>query len=303
MNISILEEFEQITGYNIETFFDDYNSFVLNYYPLILDYYNGGKVDNDSFTLFDSLKSESYKIESLIDQYSSSFSTTEYWNLTDLFSDIQNSIYKVDVLYKWLRSSRSDRYSENIKIDFIQKQNQTLENISETVGFNDQDDWVDFSIQNQINEEDYTNKGGKLLKAFLPNNSNFELENIVDSLSEINIYGKDLVNHIEIDIIEKDLKILQGIESLNQTFGTIMSTIQGSIPEFPEDGVPDYLVGTNRNAIQYPVLFRSILSMIQKDKRFVSFEIIDINKDQDSIFMKVQVQTITRETFIENISL
>ena len=82
-----------------------------------------------------------------------------------------------------------------------------------------------------------------------------------------------------------------------------MSTIKGSIPEFFNDGVPDYVLGTNKNVIQYPIIFRSLLAMIQKDKRFTGLELLDINKDQDSVFMSFQATTITGEAFVNNTTI
>jgi len=301
MNLSILEKFKRSTGYNLESFFQDYTLFVSNFYPIIVNYYNGGEIDNNSFTFLDSLKKEVSKIESLIDQYSNSFETTEYWNMVDLISSIQTALFTVDNLSKWTKSSRTDRFTNNIKVDYIQKQNELIETISTNLGFNNQDDWLNLSIQNQINEEDYTNKGGKLLKASLPLNSVFELDNIVDSLSQENIFGKDIVKQFSFE--DGDLKTIEGKESLKQTFDTIMSTIKGSIPEFEQDGVPDYLIGTNQNIIQYPVLFRSILSMMQKDKRFSSFELLDIKKEQDMVIIETQTKTITGDILVRNINL
>lgn len=300
-NLTVFENFKKYTGYDIESYFNMYIEFTNTYYPMIVNYYNGSDINQNSFIFFDALKNESKTVESLIDRSSNRFNTTEYWDFVDLISDIQNSIFKVDSLARWLRSSRTDRFSSNIKISYIQKQNQSIEAISRSFGFNNEDDWVNLSIQNQISEEEYTNKGGKFLKASFVNNQSFDLENIVDTLSETNIYGKDIAVKMEFD--NSDIRVLQGKESLQQTFSTIMSTIAGSIPEFEGDGIPDYLFGTNQNIIQYPILFRSLMSMFQKDKRFSSFEILNIKKEQDAIMIETQVKSITGEIFVENIQL
>jgi len=153
-----------------------------------------------------------------------------------------------------------------------------------------------------LNEEDYTTKGGKMLKAILPVSSTSEFDNIVDTFTLENLYGKDLL--VEFVFDNNDLATVQGEESLRQTFATIMSTTKGGIPEFPDDGIPDSIKGTNENIIQYPILFRSILSMLQKDKRFRSFEILNISKtNQGSIFIETQTQTIVGTTLNENIGI
>lgn len=302
MNLNVLEKFKKVTGYDIRQFLEDYSEFATTYYPRIVDYYNGGSISNTAFTKFDYLKGQLKTIEALIDQYNNNFATTDFWDLNENISDIQTSLFTIDNLSRWLRSSRTDRFSSNLKIDYIQKQNETIERIAENFGFNGQDDWTNLAVQNQITEEDYTNNGGKMLNAFFPNNSNFDLENIVDNLSEENIYGKDVVSKIEIES-DGGLKTVSGVESLQQTFKTIMSTSQGSVPEFEEDGIPSYLIGSNQNTLQYPVLFRSLLNMFQKDKRFISFEVLDIKKDQDAIFIETQTKTITGDDFVKSISI
>lgn len=302
MKLTAVEQFKKVTGYDIEKFFNDYTYFVENYYQNIINYYNGADIDQVSFNYLEYLKKETIKIESLIDQYNNTFNTTDFWTINNIFADIQTKLETCDNMGRWMRSARVGRYSSTVTIPHIQRQNETLEKINRDAGFSDVDSWTDLSISNQVIEEDYTNKGGRLLNVRIPNNSNFNLQNIVDNLTAENVYGKDLTCKIEIQS-DGGLTTLTGKDSLRQTFSTIMSTIKGSIPEFPNDGVPDYVYGSNKNIIQYPIIFRSLLSMIQKDKRFTGLELLDINKDQDSIFMSFQVSTITGETFVNNITI
>jgi len=193
-----------------------------------------------------------------------------------------------------------NQFSSNIKVDHVQKQNETIERMILEAGFSDPEAWVSVAIDNQMTEEGYTNKGGALFTIKLPNSSNFTLENIVDYLTAENVFGKDIYKKIEITS-DGDVTTLQGRESLQQTFQTIMSTIRGSIPEFPEDGVPSEVLGANENIIQYPILMRSLLSMIQKDKRFTSFDILDIRKEEDSIFLELKTSTITGDSLTNNL--
>lgn len=296
------EQFKKTTGYDIEKYFGDFIYFTNNYYQNIINYYNGADIDQQSFNYLDYLKKEANKIEPLIDQYNNSFNTTDFWTVNNIFSDIQTKLETCDNMGRWMRSSRVGRFSSTITTTHIQRQNETLEKISKDAGFADQDAWTNLSLDNQTIEEDYTNKGGKLLNVRIPNGATFNLENIIDNLSAENVYGKDIACKIAIQS-DGDLYTVTGKDSLRQTFGTLMSTIKGSIPEFPNDGVPDYVYGSNKNIIQYPIIFRSLLSMIQKDKRFTGLELLDINKDQDSVFMSFQVTTITGETFVNNMMI
>ena len=301
MRYNTVDYFKKVTGYDIQSFLYNYTVFVSTYYNQIVRFYNGDDIDRIAFNFFDDLKTESSKIESLIDQHSHSFNNTDFWQIEDMFSDIQCRLSTIDAMSRWQRSSRLNRYSASINIDYIQSQNQTLENISSRTGSADPDNWVNIALDNQVIEEDYTMNGGKLLKLTFKNNLNFNLTNIVDNLSSDNLYGKDIKSTLS--IVDSDIACIYGKEAVEQTFGTIITTIKGSIPEFPEDGMPDYLFSGNQNILQYPILFRSISSMLGKDDRFNSLEILDIAKDQDNVFIKLQTTVKTGDILKKDLAL
>ena len=285
-----LDQFKKITNYDIAKFFSDFNFFVGNYYNNIVNYYNGEDIDKNSFRFFDDLKIESRKIESLIDLNSDSFDNSEYWDLLDIFTNVVLKLSTIDNLGRWLRSSRIDRLSSDTIIDYIQKQNESIEKISLKSGSNDSDNnWTQLAIDNDLNEEKYSSTGGVLLKIRLKNGYNFEIRNVVDYFSNENLYGKDITNRIEFE--NNDIKSLSGISSLLQTVENILSTMKGSIPEFIEDGIDNDLIGSNVSIFNYPVQVRSIMNMLQKDDRFKSIELIDIVRVDDSITMKLQFTT------------
>lgn len=302
MNLSLLEQFKKKTGYDIESFFNDYIFFVQNYYQNIINYYNGSDINKDAFNYLEYLQNETYKIEPLIDQYSNAFNTTDFWDLNNNFTDIQTKIETCVNMGRWQRSSRADRFSSNLKVEHIQKQNETIESISRDAGFSNVDEWANIALANQAIEEDYTNLGGKLLNVKLNNNTVSSIDNIVDYLVGNNILGKDIKTKITI-LPDGDLDTVQYSDAISQTFATIMSTLKGSVPEFPDDGIPATIFGTNENVIQYPIMFRSLLSIIQKDKRFTGLELIDIKKDQDNVFLELQASAITGDKFVNNITI
>jgi len=297
-----LDEFKKKTGANIELFLNDFNFFEKNHYSNIVNFFgNGGNLVRESFNFLDHLIKESKSLESLIEDKLPIFDSVAYWDIVDIYEDIKEDLNTCYNLKRLLRSS-NNRNSSTVEFSNIQKQNETFENISKKYGFSNPDSDVELLLSNQIIEEDYTNQGGKMLNVRIPNNSTFSLENIVDTLTYENIYGKDIICKLEIQS-DGGLTTLVGKDSLRQTFSTIMSTIKGSIPEFPNDGIPDYIYGSNKNIIQYPIIFRSLLSMIQKDKRFTRLELLDINKDQDSVFLEFQASTITENVLINNLTI
>lgn len=297
-----LEGFKNITGYDIEKFFNDFNFFVENHYNSIVNYYSGENIDMNSFRYLDYLKDETKKIDSLIEIFFNSFDNTEYWEIIDTYSNITVKLGTIDKLGKWLRSSRVDRFSSDTIINYVQKQSESFEKISLKSGSNNsENDWVQLALDNDINEEKYTSVGGILLKIRLKNGYNFEIRNIVDYFNNENLYGKDIKNKIE--FVDNDILSLFGINSLLQTVENILNTMKGSIPEFKEDGIDHDLIGSNVAVFNYPAQFRNIMNILQKDDRFKAIELIDLNRVEDSVIMKLQFTTKIGEMIKRDMSL
>lgn len=300
--MTTLENFKKITGYDLELFFNDFNFFVENYYSNIVNYYKGENIDMNSFRYYDYLIEETKKIDSTLEIYFNAFNTTDFWDLIETYSNITVKLSTIDNLGKWLRSSRVDRFSSNTAINYVQKQGESIERISLKSGSNDsENDWVQLSIENDLNEEKYTSTGGVLLKIRLKNGYNFEIRNVVDYFTNENLYGKDIENRIVFE--SGDIKALSGINSLLQTVGNILNTMKGSIPEFKEDGVDNNLIGSNVSVFNYPAQFRHIMNMLQKDDRFKSIELIDLGRVDDGVFMKLQFTTKIGELIKREISI
>ncbi len=292
----VTDKFKLITGYDIESFLNDYIEFTSSHFSNIVNYYNGGEVVRDSFNYLDDLNKEVTKIDGLFNYYKNHFNTVDFWELIDLYSDIKVKLMTVNNYSKWSRSSRLDRYSSDITISYVQKQGETIERISDKSGSEDsENDWVQLAINNDLNEEKYTSSGGVILSVRLKNNFNFDISNIVDTLSEENLYGKDIQNKIE--IVDGDIVSLSGEDSLMQTISNIFSTQKGDIPEYPEYGTNNNLIGSNVNIFSYPTQFRDILTMLQRDDRFKSLTLLNVSRKDDYTYMSFQVKTKVGDTY------
>jgi len=124
------EKFKRITGYDLKSFFEKYASFVDNTLPFVVDYYNGGDINNEAFLELEALARESKKVEPLFELHKSTLNTIDMWEALDLFTDIATKIETVANLSKWQRSSRLGINNTNTKVSVIQSQNQTIEGIA-----------------------------------------------------------------------------------------------------------------------------------------------------------------------------
>jgi hypothetical protein len=188
------EKFKNVTGYDIKQFLTDCSNFFSNNYQSIIDFYSGtDNVPTVAFNELDRLNNEVSKIEPLFRTNSNRLDTIDMWDILDLFTEMQVKLMTASKTAKWMRSSRLNSNDTSVKIDRIQAQNETLESIALSVGYQSpQNDWKDIAIDNLIVEEDYTMDGGTMITLTFKNNANLSLDNIVDYFVGENIKGKDI---------------------------------------------------------------------------------------------------------------
>ena len=90
---------------------------------------------------------------------------------------------------------------------------------------------------------------------------------------------------------------------MDQALKIILESIRGCIPEFKDYGLPSDFIGTTVNAIQYPIIFKALMNMFQRDNRWASAELLSLEKKEDSLFMKVRAVTVTKEDFLINVPI
>lgn len=299
--IAGIDQFKKITGYDIQSFFQRYIRFVENDYQNIVDYYNGSNMVASSFNELDNLLNEVGIVEPFFELYSNSFNTIDFWEIVTNFDEIYTKLLTCKNMSKWSRSSRTNRFDSNVKIERGLKQFETFEKVSSTVGSVDpQNDWTSIAVDNMIVEEDYTSEGGKIFTVKLLNNANFDILNIVDNLVGDNLYGKDIDKVTK--FVNNDLAVKKYGDAVRQSLETKLATIKGSIPEFPERGIESD-TSSNVNTIQYPSIFRNILNLFQGDGRWSEVNLIDLYRDQDAVFMKLEAKTVLKDSFITNINI
>lgn len=300
--IAGVEEFKNLTGYDIELFLNDFIAFSSNNYQSIVDYYSGGVLVSDAFKELDRLVEESNKIEAIMDLNADRLKTNDHWVLVETLSDIQVNLWTCKKMSKWTRSSRLNQYDSSITVEKGLRQFETFENVSKEIGSLDPDnEWSNITIDNLITEEDYTTEGGKIFWVKLQNSYNYGIPNIVDSLSGETIYGKDIVKRFE--FVDNDLATISGNDAIKQSLSTKLDTVKGSIPEFPDRGIDPQSTSTNVNSIQYPSIFRNLLNLFQDDARWREVNLLDLYREDDAVFMKFEAKTILKDSFLTNLKI
>jgi hypothetical protein len=300
--MDMYEKFLSVTGYNIKDFFQSYVDFCSEYYPYIVDYYQGGEINADSFYELDKLIAQINIIEPLFQLHENKLDNISMWELLESFSEIVTKLTTIKNSDRWLRSASVGR-TNTLQLEKQLRTGETFETVSEQLELeNPEDDWVDIVVPQYIIEEDYiTGQGSNTFSVNLKNVGINYVDNVVDTLVDENILGKDLSTEFVFE--NEDLKIIKFQKSMEQALQIILEAVKGCIPEFTDYGLPSDFIGQTTNAIQYPIIFKSLMNMFQRDNRWASAELIDLKKVEDSIFMKVRATTVTKEDFLINVPI
>lgn len=297
------EKFKVITGYDIQSFFSRFADFVSSYYPYIIDYYNSGEINREAFYELDSLFVEVEKIEPLFVLHRNTLDDIGMWFLLDTFSEIKTKLLTVRMSAKWTRSTYNSVRSNTIKVKKVLGPGQSFEEISNQLSaLEPQNDWVNITIPQYINEEDYSvEDGSNIFSINLRNVGLNYIDNVVDTLSGQNILGKDISADFSFE--NDDLKTVLYEDALRQALDLILKSMQGAIPEFPEYGLPNEFIGTTVNAFQYPVVFKAIMNMFQRDSRWKTVELLEMVRSKEAVFLKLKATAVSESDYIVNVPI
>jgi len=302
--MSVISDHSTILNIDIQLFLNDYSKFIDNQYQKIIDYYSSGKPITKS--TIDSLDDIVKRSSGIINSYSINrdrlSSDYDSWELLSLLQDIHENILTIKNSKIWFKSDKDLSYNTDNKYDYILKQGQTLESLAGELGYSTpQDSWVDLALDNDLIEEDYSPAGGVLLKVSFKNNLEVNISTVQDAPRGKKVYGKDISK--QISYVDDDLYVLDYDETINQSFGILISLTKGSVPEFPRDGIDKSIVSSNINSLQYPVLFRQLSSIFVKDDSFKDFSFTSIKREQDSIFIEAQASTRLNEVLEQRLAI
>lgn len=286
------DEFLNITGFNIQDFFERFVDFINNRSQLIIDYYSGlvDNLDRDSFGEYELLLNESTHVLDLFDLNQERFNTVDFWELMEFADDIKIKLETIGNFSVFTRSAvKKESFTNDVVIEEPTRDKETIEEMADRLGSIDRDnDWVDIAISNALIQEDYTLDGGRVLNVTFKNNSKFFIDSIVGNPEGELIKGYDIDRYIQFE--GEDLKILSLDETLQQTVDILISLNKNDNPEFPQYGIDKTLIlGMSLKSILLPSIIRQIYQTFSTDDIIDRVQLLDSNFDQDSLNISLNV--------------
>lgn len=291
---NIVSQFENVTRYPLARYLSEYASFIDNGRSDILDFYAGNvdRPNEKSFEKLSELLKKTETVNATIESYRSRLNNGAYWELVELLSNVAVSLSTIENSSKWLRSAiAKNNFTPEVELEYVLQQIQTLEDVSVSIGSNNRDsDWVTIALRNDLIEEEYTPDGGNSLIVGYRNKLTVRLNSVVDNIIGERAYGIDFDRKITFE--DNDLKALSYKDTMIQTVNVLANLRQGQTPEFPQDGIQSSLVvGSNRAAIAYPILFRQFYATFRRDDTLKSLTVTKIENTEDALIMDFSVET------------
>jgi hypothetical protein len=297
-NTNTRDLFSQITRYNISTYLDLYSIFIKENQPKILSYYRDAEVDpdSDSFDFLSRLIAESVKIDNLIKHHANSLQTIDQWELVVFLEDIRGKFETILNTSKWVGSSKTKNSwnSTSIQTQLVLSQNETLENVSQSISgeFNDKNDWVRIALENDLSESDYSIEGGTEIQLTkkIASSPNFFLQSVIDSLIGERMYGLDACRKITFE--NDDIKVMGYKETVKQSIDILILLKKGDIPEFPNLGMNPGLIGGNVGQLYYSSITRQLSTVFDSDDSLRNFTVTDVEYENTNMHLRYSVDTM-----------
>lgn len=302
LNVNTVSEFIDITGYDLNAYLSAFNIFKTTYYPSITDFYSGktSVVPIKELSILDNLELEAGKISSLFSTYKQALNQLQFWFLIDFLDDLKIQIFSMQNIGRFYRSSISiSGYGTANEFPYTLGDQQTLENVeSDVLSSNDPNqDWVQLALRNDLKEVQYNiNAAGNNLTIFKPIDVvKYNLQSVVDYLTGLAFYGKDISKNIAIvvdteDNTAIDLDTVNFQDAFTQAIEILIGVTKGSIPEFPVLGIEGW-IGSNLNIFNFKSFIRQITEVFQTDDTVLGFSIDNLEYEETSIFVNFSVNS------------
>jgi len=281
------------------SFFSNALDFLNGDYQTIVAYYSGTitSITSEPFTNFALLKQQRNAAFENFNSHKNKLNNLKWFLLLEKMEDIDSRLNTLDNINKWSRSSISKvGYDPSFQFGYTLKQNQSLENVSQSVlgSNNAEDDWVQIALDNDLAEEDYSPEGGTFmnLKLNRANGFNYKINSVVDVIQGKSILGKDLDNVFGFDTVNNDLKILSPDDTILQAAYNLITLKKNDISSARNLGLQTSVaVGTNRALLNFPVIMRQMNSTFASDDSMKEFSISKVGLDQDNVTITWQVKS------------
>jgi len=299
-NRKTVDYFSMVTRYDVSTYLELYSIFIQSNQPQILAYYRDRDTapDATSFDFMEKLITESIKLDNLIKMHKNAFDKIDHWELLIMLEEVRDKLETVKNTSKWIGSSKAKNswHSTSISSSHVLEQNETLEDISLDLngrGGDNQNDWAQIAMENDLLETDYTVDGGNKIQLTkgISTSPNFFIKSVIDTLYNQTMYGLDLSRKITFE--NNDIKVLNYNDTVLQAVEILILLKKGDVPEFPNFGIDaDLGVGGNAGQLFHSAIVRQLRAVFSTDDTLRNFNVLKAEYKEGDLHIDYSVNTM-----------
>lgn len=291
MIADIAVKFQDITKFDLYSFFIDYANFMSNQFQDVRAYYAGDSetIESQYVDNLNSLLDRGNELMKLFITFGPKLGNVGYWELQNYCQDLVDVLKKITLLPKYLRTSKTMRgYKPYVQIGYNVGGMSDFKDIAQRLN---SDDITEESLilHNDFEEEDYEIDETTPATVFYTNKSNgVNVQTILEEPIGEKVYGKDLSTKISFD--GDDLAVVEYQDNVEQKIETLLQLTRGDVPELPTFGRKK-ITGENFNNYSYPELITDIRDIFLQDDLFESVDVDSINVEQGDIYITLDIRT------------
>ena len=298
-------EFEDFTGFDLQTYFSDYISFISNDFQKFINFYNGNSqmIEIDSYNNYKSLYDRSQILTDLVKQQTANFNRCDFANLIEMIDTIRIQLMKIDRISIFLKSSLVNQTStSNVAVTKIVTSTDTMESMHSDKPDN-QNVWVDTAVNNRVYESSFDENNGYSIELQQSNVLNFDLKSVIDNLSGDKLYGKDILKTITFTDDLSDVISLNGEDTFQQSIEILSKLKKSDNPLYSELGLDTGLCFGNLIGFNLPFIISDLNNTFATDDTISDFSIDDIQINGNALNLSVSAKSFYNKTFNTIVSL
>ena len=287
MFAQICNEFQNITKFDLLSFFTQYRDFLQNEFSYLDNYY-AGKTETIDISIvknFNNLLLSSHTLIKTFSTFSSKLGSVGYWELLQYCQNLNDTLERITKLPKYHRTSKSPRgYKPFIQVESSVGSYRTMQDVADDIGgLTD----IELILNNDLEERDYDIVEMSPVNALVDNSTAIVVTTILEPPVGERVYGKDI--NRKITFTNNDLQIVKYKENVEQKIEILLGMIKGETPEYPTLGFN--APGQSYNAYSYPELIKDLKYNFSIDDLFDSVEIESIEFKNGDITMTCSIKT------------
>ena len=290
MLYKIVNEFQNVTKFDLLQYFEDYGNFMTSDYASLASYFAGNtsSVSSSAVNNLNSLKSRGKNILQLFINFSGKLTNCGFCQLQQYCQDLYDILEKIEKLPKYNRVTKTVRgYQPYIQVNGEIGGMKTIQDLAQEIDSTGVSE-LSLVLENDIEEDGWEIDKLSNIQAQVNNQTDVVVSTILEAPIGNHVYGKDIKR--KISFIDNDLDIVRYEENVEQKCDILLSLNRGDVPELPAFG-KNVQIGKNSANYNYAELIKDLNNIFLQNDLFSSIGVESIDIVESDIYAKCKIKT------------